>query len=450
MSLLRYTKHTAAAVLLLTSAQANAFAPTNFFRSYDAAIQLPFADRDTDFMLGLQVEAGERDKCRNLNRDPRNVLQIYDDTQATLAMIEDPVPGATADPAFVAARFGVLTALGVSFDPPLPADGTTGQLLLTGNFKEADFTFLSAYHFLHSRTFGTFSFSAFVPVVYKKVSNVSILDLTDPNAIIGGGIVLPRGTRVQQFLTNDLKNNVKRMGNLNLDDWQKTDIGDVSFFIDWRKDVHTEHSLFNTVTFLAKLGVTCPTAEKRDEDQAFSMALGNDGAWGIPLGVGFHVDLMHHVTVGGNYDVTFLFDETHNRRLKTHPNQTEFLLINKGRATKKHGETWQADGFIRIHRVIKGLSAKFAYQFVRHNEDELTPKTAGFDKTIINSARSLRAWHVHNYIFSVDYNLAPHGDDDEDAHRRIVPQISLFFKFADDAKNLIDTRTIGGQLGFSF
>ena len=187
-----------------------------------------------------------------------------------------------------------------------------------------------------------------------------------------------------------------------------------------------------------------PTAEKKNIDNAFSIPLGNDGAWGIPLGAGLGLDFEHHIRLGGDVEFVVFLNETHVRRLKTDYNQTEILLLNKGNTTLDAGLTWKFNLFLQAYRVWKSLSFKIAYEYIKHDSDKLSEKTDTFNYDIINSANSLKEWNTHNLIFQLNLDFFKWG--------KIFakPQMSLFYKLPLTGKNVINSQNIGGQIGFNF
>jgi hypothetical protein len=202
---------------------------------------------------------------------------------------------------------------------------------------------------------------------------------------------------------------------------------------------------------IAKVGASIPTSKEKNEDRAFSMPLGNDGAWGLPVGFGLELDFVHNIKAGLDADFLVLFDKKRTRRLKSDFEQTEILLLNKGVATKEHGLMWQFHLFVQAYHIYKGLSAKFAYQFVKHDDDRLVPSGNDFDFSIVNSANSIKEWTNHNLIFSLNYDLFTKRRHCQDEYSSsVTPQFHLFYKVAVGGKNVIDTSTIGGQWGIHF
>jgi len=138
-------------------------------------------------------------------------------------------------------------------------------------------------------------------------------------------------------------------------------------------------------------------------------------------------------------------DETRVRRLKTDVNQTDFLILNKGSATKSVGTAYKFNLFLQFERFFKGLSAKVAYQFFKHDDDKLTADSNDFSYNIINSAQSLKEWNFQNFVFQLNYDFFLECKDSW-----FKPQLSFFYKLPVTGKRVINPHTFGGQIALNF
>ena len=144
------------------------------------------------------------------------------------------------------------------------------------------------------------------------------------------------------------------------------------------------------------------------------------------------------------FDCTSFLSTTKVRRLKTNQYQTDFLLLHKGNTTKRFGPEWRFNLFLKAKEILPGLSAIAAYQFLKHDEDRLSPKSNNFNYNIINSAEGLQEWHTHNAIFTLSYNPL------QNKNSKVKPQISLFYKIPITGKRAALSNTFGGQIGIIF
>ena len=446
--LIRYSAPTSLFFLILficATTSLMAFAPTNFFRPYDAAIRLPLVT-DADFRFGARLEYGDASTGRNFDDFRRNILALHDDSESALKMLASPV-GAVATNAQLLALKARFLALGFLGDPL--DNGIRGHEKFSGRFKELDTTLWGSYYLPFEQIPGTLAVSLHLPVVFKRVDGVTFVDQTSTTSR-GTALNADNATRL---LTGPglLQPFVQSVGNLDLSNWNQTGLGDMVLMFDWWREYRQEKEFLRWVTLLAKVGISFPTGKEKNEDKAFSMPLGNDGAWGLPIGIGMELDFVHNIKAGLDVDFLVLFDKKRIRRLKTDPEQTEILLLNKGVATKEHGLTWQFHLFLQAYHFVEGLSAKMAYQFVKHDDDTLDPQGNDFDFSIVNSGTSVKEWTLHNLIFSLNYDLFTQRDCYKDEYTSgVVPQFQLFYKVAVGGRNVIDANTIGGQLGIHF
>ncbi len=405
---------------------------TNFFRPSDATVKLPTID-DTKWQIGSRFEYGRSKSARTICKLKPNVLQMYDTYQSTLAMIENPLP--EIDALLVTPTGGNLNL----FLQTIQRDGIRGTELTTGTFSGWDWTLFGARSFIFDRIPGAFTLSVNTPIRHQEISDLSITDRTNTDRTKA---TAPQDYLVKQLITDDFAANVKKWGGIDLSPWSKTSIGDIVFMFAWDNIFPQEKENLKEVELGAKIGISCPTAPVKDIDKAFSMPLGNDGTWGMPLGLSLGLNFIHHIRAGIDADFLVLFDKTCIRRLKTAPLQTEFLLLNKGSALKEYGLTWQFHLYLQAYRFTHGLSASFGYDYVKHDTDVLTPKTNAFDFSIVNTANSLQEWNAHNLIFKLNY--------DRFDCNVAKSQFELFYKLPIAGKNVINCSTVGCQLAVNF
>ncbi|MFH1831662.1 MAG: hypothetical protein ABH827_02555 [bacterium] len=422
------------------SGTVSAFTQGNFFRPYDSALHLPLPKKGM-FRLTAQGEYGDKRSGRNWDGVRSNVLALHDNTQSTLAMIKN-----TNDAHINQLNKEVTALMG---QPILDDDGAQAYLgnpgyqKFTGDFCEYDLNVVAGFKLPLEEISGTISIEVYLPFVKKEISDVKIEDLTRTN--LTNPNINAVNEIIKRELTNDLATNVKQWSNLDLSAWKKTGLGDIAVMVDWRNKYDQNKEYLQKVGLFAKLGLTLPTSPERDEDKAFSMPLGNDGAMAIPFGMGMELDFVHNIRAGVDVDFLVILDHERTRRLKTAKDQTEFLLLNKGLATKEYGLNWQFHLYLQVFDICKCVSARAAYQFVKHDEDRLLPKRNDFDYAIINTAHSLGEWNSHDVIFSLNYDAFKHCPN-----LKVSPQVNLFYKLPVGGKNYIDNATIGGQLALNF
>jgi len=416
-------------VSMISSSSFCVFAPSNTFPPYDPNVRLPMCPR-TCFHLGATAEYGQSNSARDHEGDQHNILHIYDKIQDAATMLKNPSTNMQA----------TVTNVYNNYTSAFGGQLLTAPVKLEGKYREFDLTLFSKYT-LTNIIDGNLELSAHLPVRWRKIENIKYTDLLE-------SVDLPENQYAfeQNYTQNfDIfKTQMKALGNLNFNEFDKTGIGDLVIMLEWQRSFKQNKEALKNVDLYIKLGLSCPTGKQRDLNEVFSLPMGNDGAWGIPLGFGIGLDFSRSLRVGGDAEFFILLNETKERRLKTSQDQTEFLLLNKSRATLDSGLTWKFNIFLQGYRFYKGLSLKFAYEYIKHDNDSLYEKTDTFDRKIINTANSLKEWNTHNLIFMLNLDFF--------MWRRVLskPQISLFYKFPVTGKNIINMNTFGGQLGFNF
>lgn len=413
---------------IMISGSIGAFAPSNEFRPYDAAFSLLRPRKNDIFKLSVDGEYGARRSGRNWDSKHKNVLALHDDSESAIGMVQEPV-NATAS--LIAAQKQINPSI-------IKDDGKRGNIAFAGKYSGMNVNVNGSYVLPFKEIPGQFDVRFYVPVVAKKISDVTFTDLTVDDTSL-------ENSTVKKVLTDNLIANAKSFGNLDLSAWEKVGLGDIAILLGWCNDYSQDKEFLKNVTLHAKAGLSLPTGAQRDEDKAFSMALGRDGSVGLPIGMGMGLDFVHHIRAGIDVDFLVLFDKTREMRLKTHDLQTGFLLMNKGRVTHERGLLWQFHLFLQAYRFVNGFSVGVDYQFVKQDNDRLNPRNNDFSFSLVNSVGSLKEWNVHNILFRAHYDFV------QDSHDvAIAPQVGFFYKLPVAGKNVIDTHTIGGQLVLNF
>lgn len=404
-------------------------ASTNFFQADDPVTQYRQICNGK-FTAGFRVENGTRASSLNILGNRKGLLSVYDDTESTIKMMQEPqgiAKSAKADDVFKGPR-----ALG-----PFTDDGVRGHVSMNAKLTQTDMTMWAHYVLPIKSDYGWWGVGLYIPTTSKKVSGFSFKDHTK--------VVYASDRKVNGFI-NDLPQNLKRYGNLSLEEETVTGFGDAVLLVDYVKDIRgIHHKIVDSAALYASIGLQIPSGSQKDEDKLLSMATGFDGAWGVPFKVGGWVDFKKYFQMGMDAHLLALFDKAKLRRLKTSVGQTDLFLLNKGHARKNHGFHWQAHVWAFASEFYKGFFAKASYQFIKHHADSLFSKDEKFKDDIINTANNLKGWYAHNLVLQVGYNLTDTFDVTP-----IAPIISLFYKLPLAGKGLIDTDTFGGQIRVNF
>jgi len=423
-----------------------AFAPTNFFRPDDQLFRIPY-NENSWFRMGAFFEYGDKKsekvkescspvcepddgKCAKNFCKSTSFVQVHDCTESVIAMLRNPVCPAGQE------TLDMLNMLMTAKGGPSTDDGTRGHVEFFGKFEEFNANIWAHINFLGFCMPGLMSLGVYIPIKSIELKNICFEDKTQE--------FFPTDFLVKDFI-KDLSSNTLELGCLDIGNFSESGIGDVIIMLDWAYWYQTDASILEQVMFYVKLGLSIPSAQAKDQDKAFSFALGNDGAWGFPIGIGIEFDFKKHFKTGINLDLLVLLNDERDRRAKTEERQTEFLLLNKTNVKKEFGLTWNIEFWLQLVSPCYGFNAKAMYQYVRHETDTLFTCDAGYKHEIINSAKSLKGWDMHNLIFTLFYDFSAHWES-----KQLHAESGLFYKVGLTGDSIIEHDTIGGYFGFSF
>jgi len=410
------------------------YAPINFNKPYDANFRFSSwpSEKSKNKIELLKVvntlEIGSKSKSLNWNKDSVGLLSIYQDTQSSLAMLLQAPQGSDA--------YNLQKNLQDAYTAP-NSDGSRGAFRLSGKFEGIDYSLYSQFNFKFESIPGRFDFTAYLPVRSLKIKNVVWTDLTKSNNAAD--------LEVKANLTDNIASVVQDLGGLDIGNWSKTGIGDLALILRWSNTFYQYKRALENVKLAFRAGLVCPTGVKKNEDKTFSMPLGNDGAWAIPLGVSLDLAFKYKLRFGLDLETLNFLDETKVRRLKTDANQTDFLFLNKGLARKTFGNLWTFNMYGAAEHFLGGLSAKLNYQYSIREDDSLHVRDLNFNQQIANTAQSLQESNFHNFIFELNYDFYK-----DFPRSKIKPQLNIFYKLPFTGRRVINCDTFGGALAFNF
>ena len=419
-------------ILVFISCAGSLAAPyaANFFRGHDYGFLPLFDAGKRKFVAGSAIEHGFSSRfAYNGEGDQVDLMKMYADKQSSQAMLSDPVIvfPQSEDPE----QWFVNTV-------QQPYNDDWGMFDVTGKFQETNVTLWARGKLALPETIpGSVSLAAYVPIKVIRIDGVLWKDLSDPYA-------LGAEERMNGF-TSRLSDFVNVVGSLDLSNWSKVGQGDTTLMLEWQHEFKQELDLIQHVRLEGAFGVLVPTERMLDSDidQSFAVSLGSGGAWGIPLKGSLEVQMHQKLSAGVCVDMLWLSDVTKPRRLKTHLNQTEYLLLSKGRARLQHARTWRFNLFSRLQLPVEGLWASFSYHFAKTGDHTLIPEDNDFNSTVVNSAESIKESSSHDLLFKIHYSKMQ-------SDTFATPGVSLFVKFPVGGCRMVKNVTFGGECMFAF
>ena len=395
--------------------------PINILGIFDVNFWASRPLRCKTFFPTVIAEGSIKVDGRNQCGDNVDVLQIWNKNQDSLAMLRGFSP--TSEIGKLAAKVGNIAN---DIDD-------RGHFLPTSNLDYVAVGLDFEYEFLKY-----FSLATYVPFYYMKLKNVNWESLTK-NSRMEDDLV-KKGLAANFCQLNALTN---KLGNLDLTGWTSSGIGDIIFSFKAMKDYPQNRGWISNVRVHGNFGISIPSGKKINQDKAFDIPLGNDGAWGMPFGVGLDITWGCHVRGGGAVQFWQLFGTTKDRRIKTDINQTDLLFLAKCRAYKDYGFTQGYNLFLEI--VSDYVCLRVAYQHLKHAEDRLTLLTNNFSSDIANTAESLEEWTGHQILFKASFDLYGSKKD-----KKCYPKLDLFYKLPFNGKRMVQVNTFGAALGVEF
>ena len=395
------------------------FAMNLLLRPYDTLLR-PIIHLDRTYELSVWIETGiHRAKGFDASNGSVDVLSIWAPNQNALTML-------------------------YGFDAKSPMTQLVNALDASDNGIRGHLKFNSALHLDFGSAIGArwfflphAWFTAYLPF-YKTRLETSFIDLTPT--------ITPADIRVKNLVTNNIHQLVHSLANLNLSGWQRTGLGDLNVLVEWLFDFPQPRPLLKNVSVDGRVGFTFPTGLRADPDKVFAFAYGYDGAIGIVYGGGLAVQLGTCFKAGFDVQLLHLFGNTKERRIKTHSNQTDLLLLAKTKSYKDYGLTQRFNLYLEAPQFWNGLSFLAGYQFLKHGQDSLQLETCQFSNTIANTAVSLEEWIVHSLEFNLNYDFNTY----DCSSWPIAPQISLFARIPFNGKRAAAFTTIGVTVALDF
>jgi hypothetical protein len=189
-----------------------------------------------------------------------------------------------------------------------------------------------------------------------------------------------------------------------------------------------------------KFGILVPTGAKRDEDQVFSLPLGYNGHWGVPISADLALGLYDWLTFGGHIDALFFAKTTREIRMKTALYQSGLIKLTKGKVDIDRRSLWNAGLYLKGDHIARGLSLLFGYTFSNQNATTLETCDCCLDPSIINSDEMLQGWKMHTVHFWTEYDFSK-----EDS--RVGVRLAAFYNLQVSGKRVFKTNTGGGSIG---
>ncbi len=397
----------------------------NLLQPIDTLIRPPFyTSEHRNWQTVLFAETGFGFKAFNEDGNCTDPLRIVNSDQNALKMLEGAEPNCP---------IGQLKAQ--LFD--VNDDGRRGHFCVSSDFK---LNFAGAFGLRYS-FLRDWTLAVYVPVYSMELKDVCWQDLTPQSDCPDSA-----DARVRKLLTDDFFANVCRLGNLDLQGWKRTGVGDVALMLEWFRRFPQNKPFLKEAHVNWRVGVLLPTGKKNDVDKISAFAFGFDGATSLTFGLSLDLRFKPFFKLGGTVQLFHTFGNTRTRRVQTHVAQTNLLMLTKARVFKDFGLTQMFSLYAQLYRPIGGLSFRVGYQYIKNGDDILSIECPDFADSVANTARGLEDFTMHHMITEARYDLDPHLAEDT----RAIPRFSVFLRLPFNGKRVILAKTVGFTFAVDF
>ena len=372
----------------------------------------------------VEVMGGRATKGYDSNKTPVNLLDIYG--MQTIGRLGQ---GGIGDPGASEYNFDLANLL------VLGSAAVEGGL---GTKYAGKYTVFEANLYYVQNLCNGFFFDVNLPLKKLKVKDIVQTDATNADSLA----LFPGLSVAWATVYNDIPGLLAKY-NLSNAATSTSGIGDIMVNGGWTCNNDDIESLdfFDTTI---KVGVSIPTGKKRDENQAFAMALGYDGHLALSTSFDMAIGLYDWFTLGAHVGGMFFFNKTKDMRMNTTVGQNNgYFKLLKGNAKRDMGNIWDVGSFIKADHIFKGFSLMFGYNYVHKGSDTLTPEnTVRFPIAGANEDPALEGYRMHAVSVGLEYDMAEEG-------RRFNPQFGLFYSRPIKGKRIFKTDTGGGSVGLN-
>jgi hypothetical protein len=218
-------------------------------------------------------------------------------------------------------------------------------------------------------------------------------------------------------------------------------LGDFTMLFGWT----INYQEFNYIDFLdvtAKVGVLFPTAQQKNQREAFSIPLGYNGHYGIPLKFDISFGYWEWLTAGFHIGALFLLEKTVDMRMMSVPGQANCFMLLEGQAEMDPGTIWEVATFIKADHIWRGLSILFGHTYTQKDDDCIELKQCeNFDQAVVQSNPRLKGWDMQVLHFNLEWDFTKTARD-------FGPRVGVFYNYVAGGKRIYNTAMKDGYMGF--
>lgn len=236
-------------------------------------------------------------------------------------------------------------------------------------------------------------------------------------------------------------NPILQQFNLSAQPFHAHGIGDLTCSLGWTHN-YQETVTLDFIDFSCMAGLLAPTGKRKHENQIFSLPLGYDGHWGLPVSIMGALGIYDWVTIGGYIHALFFADRDKKIHLKTSLQQQGIIKLAENNVRITKGSLWNTGVYCKADHCAWGLSCMFGYSCAVEQARSLkliTDNTA-YTNFIINTDSQNKGWSMHTFHFGAEYDFTKEN-------ATIGSRIGFFYNYPFAGKRIFTTKMTGGSYG---
>lgn len=291
----------------------------------------------------------------------------------------------------------------------LPHNATFAELSFGGSFQILEAVFNAYQNIVNG-----FFIQTYLPIRHIKTSSISYTDMSPESGFPN------KNNSTWQRVLSDLPN-ILGQYHIDIKQHRVAGMGDLSLLIGWACNYEKTINI-DFIDVDSRIGLLFPTGKRRNEDAVFSLPLGYNGHFAVPLKFNCSFGAWEWFTAGVHLGAIFFFDKHVKKRIKTSENQRGIISLVEEKASVDQGTIWDVDCYIKADHVLRGFSLLCGYSFNKKDRDSLSllQQPSPYNESIINSDERLKGWAMHTIHLMAEYDFALYNSD-------YLPRIGFFY-----------------------
>ena len=304
-----------------------------------------------------------------------------------------------------------------------------GNLAFSGKLRTAG----TKISFVQNFTKGFFGM-IHVPIRILEIRNICYTDLSPDEPATPN----KTNTKWQAFLAGFI--DILNLYDLNIKSCRQKGFGDLSILAGWTKN-YEDTEYLDFIDWTVKAGILFPSGKEQNINNVFSLPIGYNGHWGMPMFFDLSIGLYEWLTFGTHLQILPLFNRTKTIHMKTDTEQSGMIKLAKGSAKIKPGLVSHLGFFIQADHIARGLSLTTGYSYAHQGNYKILPcEPRKFNTTIANTDEQLKKWSIHTIHFKADYDFMKEKN-------RIGARIGFFVDWHAGGKRTFKTNRSGVLFG---